>query len=266
MSLNDPVTPGLDSVPDPNPNPQKTTTPTSSEAPKGSWQERVNQLTRRASTAEASASALVAENAQLTARLGRLEAQIANQSARQVPTASSQELDLSGADKPDNLDALAQQITQNVLGAVKPILDEVKQDKADTQLVVQQQQAYNRAAQSYPDLKDTNSELFQVFEKLWEGRPDVHGLPDGPELMAAVAVGVLGGARAGNDVRKMAAAADTPKGARQIDRLNDSKDVDEALNTLKDVGKSEGWDGDDWGNYLTLKFKQHGDKLRNLQQ
>jgi len=256
MSLNDPVNPGMDPGTDPQsqtPNP----TNTNSEV-KGSFQDRVNQLTRRATDAEQVASSTVAENSELRNQLTRLETQLSQLSApRQVAPAVRETEPNSGAGQPGQFEALAKQITENVLGAVTPVLNEVRQGKADTQLAEANRQSFTKAATVHRDLQNQESELFKTFSTLWDGRPDLHGIAGAPELLAEAARGLLTDSQASAQVRKLAA-ADTPSIPRTIDTVNEKDDISKALDTLSASGKTEGWDNDDMSDFLSLKFKQFG--------
>ncbi len=260
----DPVTPGMD----PNPNPSESSstkkTTTTSDEVKGSFQDRVNQLTRRTADAERVTSATVAENSELKNQLTRLEQQIAQLSSRSVPAASRENLDLSVADQPANFDNLAKQITEEVLGAVKPVLDEVKQGKADTQLAAVQQASFNKAAQVHPELRDPDSALFKTFGQLWDGRPELQRVEGAPELLVEAARGLLVDEHATEQVKKMAAAADTPRTARQIESKDkEGEDISEAISSLTETGTKEGWDQDEFGDFLSLKFRQFGRQGQN---
>jgi hypothetical protein len=231
--------------------------------PKGNFQDRVNQLTRRASDAERVAAASAAENAQLVSQLGKLEQQIADLAARQAPTASPKPPgDLSAADQPANLDAMAQKITEQVLGAIEPTLAEVKQSKADEQLAAQQQASFNAARQIHPELGDPKSKFYETFEALWNNRPDVQKVVGAPQLLAEATRGLLSDARAKEQIVKMAAAADTPSGSRVVDNPSDAQEVDKALGDLTKVGKTEGWSNDEFDDYLKLQFHKHGQQNR----
>lgn len=258
MPLADPTKPGMDKDPNPNPNQTKTNTKSDGE-PKGSFQDRLNQITRRASDAERVAAQTITENTELREQLGRLESQIQQLSARPAaPASTSPEGDLSRADVPGNFEALAAKIKEDVLGVVKPVLDEFAQSKAEKQLAVTQKQSFDRAAKAHPELRDPDSKLFQTFEKLWDGRPDLQGVDGSPEILAEAARGLLTEARATEQVRKMAAAADTPKNPRKLDEVDTTGDIDDAVEKLVDVGKNDGWGNDDMDDYLALQYKKAG--------
>lgn len=249
----------MDKDQDENQNP----TTTNSDSPRGSWQDRVHQLTRRASEAEQVASQAAVENTQLREQLNRLESQISQLSSRQVPAASEKRtFDLSGADKSGNFEELTAAIRQEVLGVVKPVLDEIQQGKADTQLAAAQRTSFQKAVKAHPELKDPESPLFQVFERLWDNRPDLQRVEGAPELLVEAARGILADARTTDQVRKMAANVDAPRNPRKLDVVDDTKDVSNALDQLVDVGKKEGWGEDEFGDYLALKFKQAGYEQR----
>jgi hypothetical protein len=187
----------------------------------------------------------------------RLEQQLASLATRPAPTASRDTLDISGADNPTNFDAMAKQITENVLGVVQPVLQEFKQSKEDEQFFSQQQQAFHEAARNHPELRNTDSDLFKTFEQLWANPENRLGARS-PLLVAEAAKGLMSDAQGAEQVRKMAAAVDTPKGPRQIDQIgNDGREIKEALDGLTDIGKKEGWNQDEFGDFLALKFKQH---------
>lgn len=236
-----------------------TTTSTNSETPKGSWQDRLNQLTRRASEAERVASQTVTENTQLREQLGRLEQQISQLASRPAPAASPDtSRDFSGADNPGSFETLAAKIKEEVLGAVRPLLEEVQQDKVNTQLASKAQQSFTRAMQVHPELRNPESQLFQTFMQLWDNRPDLQRIDGAPEILVEAARGLLSEARATEQVRKMAAAADTPRNPRQLDVMNSDNEVTDALDKLVDVGKNDGWGQDELGDYIALKLKQTG--------
>ncbi len=200
MSLTDPVRPGMDQNQNPNPDPKKTTT--TSDDPKGSFQDRLNQLTRRASDAERAAAQTIAENSELRTQMTRLESQIQQLSvARPASAASPIPGDISASDQSGNFDTLAKQIKEEVLGAVKPILDEFSQSKADTQLAATQRQSFERAAKAHPDLRSPDSKLFQVFSQLWDNRPDLQRVDGAPEILVEAARGLLSEARTTEQVR-----------------------------------------------------------------
>lgn len=245
----------MDETPDQN----QTKTTTTSEEPKGSFQDRLNQLTRRASDAERVASETISENQGLRDQLSRLESQVAQLSARPAPPASSESIgDLSGADKSVNFDALTKAIEEKVQNIVAPILDKFAQSEADTQLAASQKQSFERAAKAHPELRDPDSHLFKTFEKLWDAREDLRVVEGSPEILVEAARGLLSEARATEQVRKMAAAADTPKNPRQLDKVDGKKDIKEAVDQLVDVGKEDGWGNSDMDDYLNLMFKGSG--------
>jgi hypothetical protein len=201
----------------------------------------------------------VAENGELKAQLARLESKLADLAPRPVASAPADGLALSDA-QPNlgNTEAMIQKITENVLGAVNPVLEEVRQEKASAKVAGAQQNSFNRAAQAHPELRNPDSEMFQTFSKIWDNRPDLQQVEGSPELIAEAALGLLSSARVGDQARKMAAAADKPTGPRNIDTVNDDAEIATAIDTLTNVGKSEGWNEDEFGDFLTLKFKQFG--------
>lgn len=245
---------------DPDPNsettPPKTTT-TSGE-PKGTFQDRVNQLTRRASDAERAASTSVAENAELKAQMSRLETQIASLSSRPAAPASVPGLDITSQPKQSSLDEMAKQITESVLGAVQPVLAKVQEDTANTQLAAKQKTSLDAAVRAHPELNDPASDMYKTLVHLWNSRPDLHTVDGAPELLAEASKGLLSEARANDQVRKLAASAQTPNAARTVDGVDEDTEINDTLKTLTKEGKDEGWSNDDFEDFLKLKFKQFG--------
>jgi len=250
----------MDPKPDPSPTTPNQTTTTSPEA-KGSFQDRVNQLTRRASDAERAASTSVAENTELRTQLSRVEQQLAELASRSASPApvlpASQETTPAG--QPQNFDAMVQAISDRVLGVVKPVIDEVQTTAVNTQLAQKQKASFDAASRVHPELANADSELFKTFEKLWDGRPDLHQVDGSPQLLAEAARGLLSEARAADQIRKIAASAETPSSARPAPAdAKADEEVSEALQTLAADGKEGGWSSDDMDDFLRLRIRQFG--------
>jgi hypothetical protein len=193
--------------------------------------------------------------------LSRVEqqlAELASRSASPAPVMPAPQ-EPTPAAQPNNFDAMVQAISDKVLNAVQPVIDEVQTTAADTQLVQKQKVSFDAASRVHPELANPDSELFKTFEKLWDGRPDLHAVDGSPQLLAEAARGLLSESRAADQVRKIAASAETPSSPRPApaDAQGD-EEVSEALQNLAAEGKEGGWSSDDMDDFLRLRIRQFG--------
>lgn len=258
MSLNSP-----DQNPPPSPNPTNTT---SGEAPRGSYQDRLNQLTRRAAEAERTASFNAAESDEFKSKITELETKIAQLStSRASPVNSaSGDPDLSagaGNRAQFDLGALTKAVSEEVMKGLKPVVDEFRQNREAGAVAAKQKASFDRAAQVYPDLKNPDSPVFKAFAALWDGRPDLHKVDGAPEILVEAARGLLTDARTTEQVRKMAAAANRPSAPRSMledSGIKDVKEAKEALGSLVGNVQREGLSSDSLEDYLRLKVATAG--------
>ena len=246
----------------PTPNPAQNPTPEggTTSGPKGSAAERINQLTRRASDAERVAAANAAESDSLKAAVRQLEAKLANISTLrpESPFAAPADRQSAGGGTAEPLsgEALSRAIRDAIASELKPLTSAVTQAEEDRKSTEKQKVSFERAAQRYPELRDANSELFQTFGQLWEGRQDLHKTDGAPELLAEVARSVLMESRGTEQVRKIAAAAHRPAGNRTVLESKGVGDLDKAQSALTDLvktGQSRGLDDQEFEDYLRLK-------------
>jgi hypothetical protein len=254
------MSPGV--TPQETPNQNQPTTTTSDDV-KGSYQDRLNQLTRRASDAERVAASTNSENTELQAQVAQLTQQIASLTSRQpaVEQPASQPWDTPGKTPPKgqpfDVQGLTEAIKTVVQQEIAPLTTSIRERDENEQLVASQRQSFKQAAAVYPELANADSEFYKTFEQLWDARKDMHTVAGAPELLATAARGLLSDARRTEDVRRIAAAAHKPTAARAGDPV-EGKDLAEAKQALGQLvqegvtGERE-WKDSDISDYLKLK-------------
>lgn len=160
---------------------------------KSSAQQRIDQLVRRSNDAERNSQRLAEENAALTAKLAQLSEQVAGSRAvkdtssnvaHQSSPASSQEL---------SIDEIVGRAVEGALGKI--ISANQAKDAERARLVAAQDQSFERAVATFPQLADPSSEERKLFNQLFDSRSEFNRSIDGPELAAEVVRGAISGAR-----------------------------------------------------------------------
>lgn len=160
---------------------------------------RIASIVSQRDQAQTNAASLLEQNKTLATRLAILEDQLATFATRstpgsqipakpEIPPAS---IPKSSSDTPD----IASMVRGIVQDAIKPITERFDQTEAKQALQLKQKQAFTIAASQCPDLADPESDLSQTVERLWQGRPDLAGLPDAPIVLTNIARGILADAR-----------------------------------------------------------------------
>jgi hypothetical protein len=227
---------------------------------KNTVQQRIDKLTKQRRDAERQLNDALAQNQELSDRLSNLEA-LVNTSPTRVPQADPASRQTPYQDplaptpqapqaNPNDLGHLVRDILQKELA---PLTTMVQQSAK----VNKQQRAFNAAANDFPDLTDPKSEAFQTFQQLWEGRPDLQELDDGPAIVAQLTRGILSDARISSrktEEKKIAAEAITPSHATRLSVPDDYDKAVELKQKLADKGKTQGLQEDEMLDLIQLSL------------
>jgi hypothetical protein len=152
--------------------------------------------------------------------------------------------------------------------AIAPISEEMaayKQDREASKVTDAQRQSYNIAAQQYPDLKDANSELSKIADKLFQSRPDLAALPDAPMVISSMAKGILADTRAvtkevTQQKRDAAVTKPNASGNLDINQLSEDRDrvtqAKELKEKLIEKSQAEGSSTEDLADLFRLNLEQ----------
>lgn len=164
-----------------------------------------------------------------------------------------------------NKDDIGDLIATAVAKAVQPLADSIKQDRENDTIKDAQGKSFALAVQQYPDLKDPNSELSQIADKLFNARPDLAVLADAPMVISSMAKGILADTRAVNKEvaeHKRNAAVEKPKGTGnlEVQSLSEDRDRAQQAKELKEkiVEKSQdqGVTTEDYADMFRLNLEQ----------
>jgi hypothetical protein len=216
-------------------------------------QERINKLVRQRNEKSEENSRLLQEIAALRDSIGGLKDRVALPNSSAAPPANvgfnadpwaGGRAEPQGAQTPGDIAGI---VEAAIAKAVAPLYQKAAVDQASTERRGQHEVAFQEAARDYPELLTPTSELRQVFNALYDNRPDVAQLPDAPLIIANMARGILADQRRGEqrvaaDKRAAAvhvptpAATDRPVGGGPSKTLVDA--VEAAKQRIRQGGKS----------------------------
>ncbi len=174
-------------------------------------QSRIDKLTRARYDSERQNNQLNEQIAALSQGLMAANARIAQLTApRPAPGSSSGLFDTVGSQPGITPPAFDEARIGDLMDRrLQPVV-QMFQDQAQGQnLRMEQERSFNEAAREYPDLARADSEMRQVFNKLFDGSP-LKGMPDAPYQVALQSRGLLA------DVRRERQATVTRKTAAGV--------------------------------------------------
>jgi hypothetical protein len=234
---------------------------------KSSAQQRIDQLVKRSNDAERNSSQLAEENAGLTAKLASLTEKV-DQLSR--GTATPPTVAQTPA-TPPNSEQLS--IDQIVAGAVTKafngLVEQANQRNSEqATLLRQQDSSFDRAAATFPQLRDGTSEERKLFNQLFDSRPELATSPDGPELAAEIVKGALAGSRSetrAQDQGKAQASIQRPGdllGSLQKGPGTRQENASNALEALHKQFAAQGVDRNGLAAYIALAEETRPDDSR----
>jgi len=201
-------------------------------------EQRINQITKQKSDAEAALGAQTQANEALVQKLQNLEQKLESLTSKDAssdPVAAL--LSSEPAKKTQTLSPndIAQLVQSSVQQAIAPIAEQVQTNREQQQLAAQQRASFEKAAASEPGLNE-DGPLWDAFQQIWDGRPDLQSLPDAPQLVATMAKGVLSDARVAEkrtDERKVAANIQKPAlSGSSLDGINENARAQELYDEM----------------------------------
>jgi hypothetical protein len=240
--------------------------PAPAQAPTSDVQQRIDALVKRQSETQNNLQAANTQNEQLLQQVLQLSQKVDSLQGAPAqpagPTQSDPLADFLAAPKPAKTASPAPNDFANVLRQVvqqeiAPVVNEIKGAREQDALRQSQEQAFDSASKVYPDLLQQNSELRQVFNQVWDGRTDLHGIPDAPHLVANIAQGIVSTSRRTDrevEGRKQAANISRTPNSGRLEIPSDSDKAKELVNKLTDEGSVKGWNEADELGYMALKL------------
>ncbi len=237
-------------------------------------QKRIDQLTKKASEAEASTAALAQKNEALTQQLLALSQKIDNMSSA-VPQATPPQpgpntpVDLFG--KPQSTENSPRNVNQSVdentmrrivQEAMQPFQQSLEQQAEDAELANQHKVAFTQAVATFPELGKQDSEAWEVFSQIWDNRPDLQKIADGPLFVAEAVRGITMSARteeAKVDSDKRIASVTRPTDSGRIPLQSDTTKARDLKNQLVEKGERSGFDNTEMEDYLKLKIMEQSE-------
>lgn len=242
--------------------PQLTSDPdsgTQKKDPPNPLEERINQLISATKSAESQVAEQKVENADLKSAIAELSAQVTQLATQgSAPAAKSSPSDPfsspgtvdTGA--PGDVNAMIQQA---VTSALQPITQKLEASDARVVTQTKQQTVFQEVATQFPALRDTSSQEFQVFARIYNERPDLQALPDAPRVIAEMTRGILSDQRTEDrlqGIQKTRASTGPGLPGRPME-APDIKKLEEAHAALVEKGTTKGWSDSELGDYLHFK-------------
>lgn len=178
-------------------------------------------------------------NQELLQRLSGLEEQISRLSTpRREAPATQPRSGSQGSQQGVSQDVDIQALVRDAVNeAVGPVVQKIEQSEQQSHLRTAHQQSFAQVSEAMPELNDRNSQLHQVFERLWHGREELQQLPDAPVLVAHIAKGVVQDTRADEkqqaSQKRNAAASPGARAPGIADQLSPDNDRREAAAEAK---------------------------------
>jgi len=191
-------------------------------------EQRIAALVQSNTSRDDSVQRLLADNQALTTQVSQIAAtlnQFVSRPPAATPTVSpgnpfvGQAGVTTATAAPLDAASLSGLIAGIVGQALKPVVDRLENHDARTALQRAHAASMAKATKELAALRDHSSTEFQVFERIWDGRPDLQELEDGPYVAALVARGVLAGhrtERADVSARKVQASVTPSRAPRQF--------------------------------------------------
>lgn len=228
-------------------------------------QAQLSGLIQKNDAREQTIAALQSGQSELAAALNQINSKLDAVASRPAtPTAAGNPLEsILGGQKPQESTPavaptdIASAIKAAVAEAVNPLVEDINATKQQSALSRAQNVSYQRAVAGIPELKDPNSATSQVFAQLIDGRPDLQALPDGPELAAQIARGIVASNK--TEVkeqieRKAAAAVDQsqsrPPSAIPRGLPDDYEQAGTVVEELTEKGATQGLNSNEWKNLV----------------
>jgi len=222
---------------EPNAAPDQEPAPQSEPAPdkKNTIQERISKLYGQLKEEQENHSVARADNEQLRTQLLQVQEELNALKAREpispppfgAPTAvpSSGDVDIKKV------------VAEAVREAVGPISEAFTQRQAAEQLHAQQIQSLQRAAAEFPELRDQNSELFKATDLVLKRDKSLANRPDGPQIAAVIARGLLMDRPVGQPDPQQRVAAASPQAGTGPAPSPSKEDADAVRGQLEDARK-----------------------------
>jgi hypothetical protein len=239
----------------------------------GTAQDRINQLIKQSTEQDTQLQAAQAQNTTLLAKINELSQKVdglqqpAGASAADDPIAQLLTEAAPAGSKAKQLspEDTAKLISATVQQAIKPLVERAQAADEQTALAASQHSSFQRAVAQSPKLADPNTPLGAAFTQIWDGRPDLQGLEDGPALAAAIAQGVLVAdtqAAVTTEQRKVAATVTRPNTAgptaEALKQTTDAAKAAELGAQLAEKGAIRGHTGEEEIQLLELALRQQG--------
>ena len=232
-----------------------------------SVQDRINQITKAKSEAERQAGEMAEVNRGLQAQLATLASKVdaLSQAPMQSAPQPTQVDPLAGllqshpsvpvVTAPSNgmpqFDpaALQKMVADSVNAAIAPVTSAFSSQAKATRLG----QEFNALAAQHPQLQDKASPLFQAFQQVWNGKPELQEMDGGLDLAIAAAQGIVGSQPSTDNVAGKVAANTTPPTSPVSDVLGGVTDKQKAKQIADDLyakGQTEGLTAAEWEGLL----------------
>jgi len=180
-----PPTPPV-SAPPPPAAPQPPPEPSPAERRIGQLYGQMKQEQEQRQAAEQAATELRSQLAELHEEVTLLKAQRPTQ---QAPASAFGVPPVVPPSSGTDTDAIVEKAVQRVVG---PFMQEARDRETRAALQTQQQQAFAKAAQEFPDVAQAGSELNRLADQIWRSDKALQALPHGPYLAVLAARGALG--------------------------------------------------------------------------
>ncbi len=221
-------------------------------------EDRINQLLSAAKAAESQVTEQKVENADLKSAIAELSSQVTQLAAQgSAPAASSPPDPFSspGVVKegaPGDINAMIQQA---VTSALQPITQRLQETDERGVTQSKQQTVFQEVATQFPALRDTNSQEFQVFARIYNERPDLQKLPDAPRVIAEMTRGILSDQHTEDRIQSIqkTRASTAPGLPGRPMEPSEIKKLEEAHAALVEKGKTKGWTDPELRDYLHFK-------------
>ncbi len=216
---------------------------------------RINQLVGATAKAEEISAAVQGENIELKNMILSLTSTV--EGLKQgAPTANPPSDPFSPPAPLSDTGNFDSKMAAAVKEAIAPITKRIADDDARVELQQKQAAVLQQVAEQMPSLRDPNSEEYLLFQRLYNGRPDIQQLVDAPRIVAEMTRGLLSDKRAEShffDMAKSRASAVPSMGPGRTPTADEAALINTKFEALVDKGKTEGFNDDDLGNYLHLK-------------
>lgn len=218
-------------------------------------QERIAQLSRQVAEKDRSLE-LAAETEQRL--LEKVQAHIDSRLGSQQPASASRDRDFfprqSGnqAPQPEDIQSVVKQAVQEAVGQLE------SQRLEQERLANSQRSSFGQAQKLLPGLAKEGTHETQLWNQLWQSRPDLQGLEDGPLIVAGLVNAALADARAGSSPENRTAAgigpATLPASGPSVKTQDSRQDPKELLRALTEKGQVVGLTPQEETDMIRLKL------------